>query len=58
MKKEARDSPGLPSVLLALGAAAVTVGVAMLCLPAGIIAGGLLSMLGGVVLIRGGGHEQ
>jgi len=60
MKIGPKRGPGLPTLLLVLGAIAVVAGVAMLCLPAGVIAGGLLSMLGGIVLIRGGadGHEQ
>ncbi len=60
MKREDKGGPGLPALLLVLGVAAVAVGVGMLCLPAGVIAGGVLSMLGGVALIRGGdsGYEQ
>lgn len=60
MEREPKKDPGLPTLLLVLGAAAVTAGVGMLCLPAGVIAGGVLTMLGGVALIRGGdsGDEQ
>lgn len=45
----------MPTVLVLLGAAAVAVGVGMIYLPAGVIAGGVLSALAGYVLIRGGG---
>ena len=44
-----------PTVLLVLGAAAVSVGVGWLCVPAGIITGGCFSMAAGWILIKGGG---
>ncbi len=47
----------VPTVLVILGAAAVAVGVGMIYLPAGVIAGGLLTAAAGVVLIRGGGDD-
>ncbi len=46
-----------PTVLVVLGAAAMAVGIGMIYLPAGVIAGGALSVLAGVVLIRGGGDD-
>lgn len=46
---------GLPTVLLVLGAAAVSFGVAMVCMPAGVITGGCFSMAAGWLLIKGGG---
>ena len=45
----------LPTVLLVLGAAAVSVGVGWLCVPAGIITGGCFYMAAGWILIKGGG---
>ena len=45
----------LPTVLLALGAAAVSWGVGWICLPAGIITAGCFSMTAGWLLIRGEG---
>lgn len=47
----------LPTMLLVLGAAAVSGGVAMIYLPAGVIAAGCLAIICGVLLIRGGGDE-
>lgn len=47
-----------PTVLVVLGAAAMAVGVGMIYLPAGVIAGGTLAALAGVVLIRGGGDGK
>lgn len=44
----------LPTVLLAFGAAAVSSGVALFCIPAGIITGGCFSMAAGWLLIKGG----
>lgn len=38
---------------LAAGAAAVAVGTGMIYLPAGLIAGGVLAMIGAVLSIRG-----
>lgn len=46
----------LPTILLVLGAAAVSCGVAMIYLPAGVIAAGTLAIIGGVLLIQGGGE--
>ncbi len=48
----------LPTGLLVLGAVAVSCGIGMICLPAGIIAAGVLSIVGGVLLIRGGGDDD
>ena len=48
----------LPTILLVLGATAVSCGVAMIYLPAGVIAAGTLAIVGGVLLIRGGGEES
>lgn len=48
----------LPTLLLVLGAVAVSCGVAMIYLPAGVIAAGVLAVIGGVLLIRGGGEES
>lgn len=45
----------LPTVLLVLGAAAVSVGFGWLCVPAGIITGGCFSVAAGWLLIKGGG---
>ena len=47
----------LPTLLLVLGAVAVSCGVAMIYLPAGVIAAGAIDIVGGVLLIRGGGEE-
>ena len=44
----------LPTVLLAFGAAAVSSGVALFCIPVGIITGGCFSMAAGWLLIKGG----
>lgn len=48
----------LPTLLLVLGAAAVSCGIAMIYPPAGVIAAGTLAIVGGVLLIRGGGEES
>lgn len=48
----------LPTSLLVLGAVAVSCGIGMIYLPAGIIAAGALSIIGGVLLIRGGGDDR
>ena len=45
----------IPTALLILGAASFSVGVGMIYLPAGVIAAGALTMLAGVLLIKGGG---
>lgn len=44
----------LPTVLLVLGAVAVSFGVGMIYIPAGVISGGGWTLLGGVLLIKGG----
>ena len=55
MKKLLKQlNEALPTVLLVLGAAAVSCGVAWLCVPAGIITGGCFSMAAGWLLIKGG----
>lgn len=48
----------MPEVILLAGAAAVAVGVGMLCLPAGVIAGGGLAMAGAVFSIWGAGDDK
>lgn len=48
----------LPEVTLLAGAAAVAVGVGMLCLPAGVITGGVLAMAGAVFSIWGAGDGK
>ncbi len=45
----------LPTVLLALGAIAVSVGVGMICRPAGVITAGVLCATGGVLMMMGRG---
>ena len=61
-EKRARDEPSKlarflrawgADALLVLGAAAVTVGAALIWAPAGWIAGGVLLMAGGVLTARG-----
>lgn len=47
----------LPTVLLVLGAAAVSCGIAWICVPAGIIAAGCFSLAAGWLLIRGGAGQ-
>lgn len=44
----------MPTAIVVIGAVAVAVGIGMIYLPAGVIAGGALAMVAGVVLIRGG----
>lgn len=44
----------LAEIALILGAVTVTVGVALLCLPAGIIVGGVMELAGGVLYALGG----
>lgn len=51
-------APALPTSLLVLGAAAVSCGVAMIYLPAGVIAGGAFAIIGGVLMIRGGDASE
>ena len=48
----------LPTVLLVVGAAAVSAGVAMIWPPIGIITVGILTMVGGVLLILGNGGSK
>lgn len=48
----------LPTMLLVLGAAAVSGGVAMIYLPAGVISVGALAIVSGVLMIRGGDDES
>lgn len=59
MKKQLLNFVGdmLPTGLLVLGAAAVSCGIGMIYLPAGVIAAGALAIVGGVLLIRGGGDD-
>ena len=59
MKKRLLKCVGdmLPTGLLVLGAVAVSCGIGMIYLPAGVVAAGVLSIIGGVLLIRGGGDE-
>jgi|GEM_PF-3800249 len=47
----------LPTAMLVGGAAAVAIGIGLLSVPAGVISAGALSVLGGVLLIRGGGDD-
>ena len=49
----------LPTGMLVLGAVAVSCGIAMIHVPAGVISAGALAIIGGVLLIKGGGdiHE-
>lgn len=44
----------LADIALILGAVTVTIGVALLCLPAGIIVGGIMELAGGVLYALGG----
>ncbi len=48
----------LPTGLLVLGAVSISCGIGLIYLPAGMIAAGVLSILGGVLLIRGGGDDS
>ncbi len=48
----------LPTILLVFGAVAVSGGVAMIYLPAGVISVGVLAIICGVLLIRGGGEAS
>lgn len=59
MKKQFlnRVNDMLPTDLLVLGSVAVSYGIGMIYLPAGIIAAGVLSIIGGVLLIQGGGND-
>lgn len=43
----------LPTALIALGAIAVSVGVGMICRPAGVITAGVLAVVGGVLMMMG-----
>ena len=48
----------LPTSLLALGAVAVSMGVGMIYRPTGIIVAGVLMMLSGVLMIKGGDSDE
>ena len=48
----------LPTTLVVLGAVAVSVGIAMIYLPAGIVATGVLAAIGGVLMIKGGDKNE
>lgn len=48
----------LPTGLLVLGAAAVSCGVGLIYVPAGVIAAGCLMIIFGVLLILGGGDKR
>lgn len=48
----------LPTILLALGACAVSGGIAMLCTAAGVIAAGTFCLTAGVLMTRGGGGDE
>ena len=48
----------LPTSLLVLGAIAVSGGIAMIYVPAGVIAAGVLAIIAGVLLIQGGGEPN
>ena len=56
MHKKMRDSPAqyISDVMLILGAAAVTAGIAMIYLPAGIISAGAGLIALGILVARGG----
>lgn len=55
MNKKTKKSVGLlADIALILGAVTITVGVALLCLPAGIIVGGIMELAGGVLYALGG----
>lgn len=43
----------LPTVLIALGAVAVSMGVGMICRPAGVITAGVLAVAVGVLMMMG-----
>ena len=45
----------MPTALVLIGAVAIAVGVGMIYIPAGVIAGGALEAVCGIVLILGGG---
>lgn len=48
----------LPTTLVVLGAVAVSVGISMIYLPAGIVAAGVLVAVGGVLMIKGGDKNE
>lgn len=55
MDRKSKKRVGLlTDIALILGAVTVTVGVALLCLPAGIIVGGIMELAGGVLYALGG----
>lgn len=45
----------LPTALLVLGAVAVSCGVGLIYVPAGIITAGMAAIIAGVLLVKGGG---
>ena len=45
----------IPTALLAAGAVLIAGGVGMICIPAGVITGGVLSVAAGCLMILGGG---
>lgn len=57
-----RDRPGVWSrwgadALMVAGAAVITAGITMIYLPAGLIAGGIMCIIGGVLAALDGGGE-
>jgi len=48
----------LAEIVMLVGAAAVSVGVGMMYLPAGLIAGGALAIAGAVMSLYGAGDEK
>lgn len=44
----------LPTALMIIGAAAVAAGIGLIYVPAGIIAAGVLTIISGILLIKGG----
>lgn len=48
----------LPTALVVLGSAAVSYGVALIYLPAGIISAGMLAVIGGVLMMLGGDENE
>lgn len=69
-ENKSRDRPGIPALvsvawekwgagtLLCGGAAAITVGAALIYPPAGWITGGVLAIIGGILGAIGGGERQ
>lgn len=52
--KDKKPISRLADIALILGAITITVGVALLCLPAGVIVGGIMELAGGVLYALGG----